>query len=1054
MEALEIHSKAFLIKWISAPEYGTVHWQLRPTKKSINFSIFRRVPTFDQDSNGSLHVAYSHLSAPSNRPRSSSTATVLAPPTSDVLTSTTLSTATNLNLDERLRNSGLASVYVHGKCHAFTHIKGSFKVPKGGGGMYAFVFDNTFSKTMSKTVQFAYSVESDSRRSSKIHLPSSQGSEVNMRASITVDPPANTTSSKPTTNRELPTLGLVTPSESSELQFFSGVLLKKRRKKMQGYARRYFTLDVTSGQLCYYHDASCARLRGSIALIIAAVSVKPATREIFIDSGVEIWNMRALSKTDFESWKVALEQARIYALATRPSSPLTSPPTLSPRLSPIRSPSPLPPLYNGVVISEADWASLQEMGSRISQALSIVRELNGESTSSLKRTGADQIAAGPALHQSYFALDAAVEHLTSKSQGSSPSIATSFQTPSTSQQPILQPPANPGPKRSFWRKRSSTRDSSSAPSLLQSESLSSATPSQESNELHHYQNRSSHHFQNEPYPVTNSTTNSEELSRLLESLLEQQGQIIKGGQYLTGTSGLTRKVSLTQPAVNRLSVDALSITSDTEFYDAQEDVGVVVLPDNGDPVEDIVVVSEAVGDDDNDEDEDDEEYGPVEKGNANTHSRNGSRRWSSSTSSSEEEEMLQGLSHKMTIVTAQNSAEPNEVHRDLSPLPISGPVARRNAVPPYAVPPPSLIQFVRKNVGKDLSTVAMPVTANEPLSLLQRYAESLEYSELLDQASHADVKSGEQMMYLAAFAISTLSNSRNNQRAIRKPFNPLLNETYELVREDKKFRYFAEKISHRPPVMATYAEGERWSYSFSPQPAQKFWGKSAEVISDGPVTVGIITSVSKSTTYRYTMPTTYLRNMLAGEKYIEPSGTMTISASSGHKCLIEFKRKSMFSGKCEDVVVTITGPQNQVIENVSMIGTWTNEMVRKSSGAVVWRAGALQAEPRKRYGMPQFCAALNEITAVEKGHLAPTDSRLRPDQRYLEEGKVEDAELTKAKLEEMQRDRRKQGLIPTEGVNAIWFSKVEEGVWVPIEGKEGYWDCRKDGRWEKCIQLW
>ncbi len=46
----------------------------------------------------------------------------------------------------------------------------------------------------------------------------------------------------------------------------------------------------------------------------------------------------------------------------------------------------------------------------------------------------------------------------------------------------------------------------------------------------------------------------------------------------------------------------------------------------------------------------------------------------------------------------------------------------------------SLWSIIRDNVGKDLSRVCLPVYFNEPLSALQKLAEDLEYSGLLDQA--------------------------------------------------------------------------------------------------------------------------------------------------------------------------------------------------------------------------------------------------------------------------------------------------------------------------------
>ena len=46
----------------------------------------------------------------------------------------------------------------------------------------------------------------------------------------------------------------------------------------------------------------------------------------------------------------------------------------------------------------------------------------------------------------------------------------------------------------------------------------------------------------------------------------------------------------------------------------------------------------------------------------------------------------------------------------------------------------SLWAIIRECVGKDLTRICLPVYFNEPLSALQKLAEDLEYSVLLDQA--------------------------------------------------------------------------------------------------------------------------------------------------------------------------------------------------------------------------------------------------------------------------------------------------------------------------------
>ena len=99
--------------------------------------------------------------------------------------------------------------------------------------------------------------------------------------------------------------------------------------------------------------------------------------------------------------------------------------------------------------------------------------------------------------------------------------------------------------------------------------------------------------------------------------------------------------------------------------------------------------------------------------------------------------------------------------------------------------------FLKDFIGKDLSRVSMPVTFNEPLSMLQKLVEELETSELLDKAA-ASLDQFEQMAYVAAFTASTFASLRFRTT---KPFNPLLGETYELDRtgEPEGYRAFCEQ---------------------------------------------------------------------------------------------------------------------------------------------------------------------------------------------------------------------------------------------------------------------
>jgi hypothetical protein len=370
--------------------------------------------------------------------------------------------------------------------------------------------------------------------------------------------------------------------------------------------------------------------------------------------------------------------------------------------------------------------------------------------------------------------------------------------------------------------------------------------------------------------------------------------------------------------------------------------------------------------------------------------------------------------------------------------------------------PPSLIGFLRKNVGKDLSTISMPVSANEPISLLQRAAEQLEYSELLDSAASA-TDGVERLIYVTAFAIASLSGVRAKERSIRKPFNPMLGETFELIREDKGFRFVSEKVSHRPVQLALYAESNDWAFTHSPLPSQKFWGKSSELLTDGKARVHLHPS---GETLSWSSATSFLRNILAGEKYVEPVGAMAVvNETTGQKAVVTFKVKGMFAGRSEELTAQTFDAHGQELP-LGLNGNWVNSVQLTEHGTVtkktIWSAGSLVDQASKHYGLTSFAAALNEVTDIERGKLPPTDSRLRADQILLEQGNHSEAEEVKTQLEERQRARRKEMEYKGEEWRPRWFTRLEIGeevVWKLKTGKDGYWEERAKGKWTDVVPV-
>lgn len=106
-------------------------------------------------------------------------------------------------------------------------------------------------------------------------------------------------------------------------------------------------------------------------------------------------------------------------------------------------------------------------------------------------------------------------------------------------------------------------------------------------------------------------------------------------------------------------------------------------------------------------------------------------------------------------------------------------IARRNRLPTKPMHDEgSLLGVLRKNIGQvryiihnyesdayqaffqDLANIVLPVTFNEPLTLLQRTAEEMEYHELLDKAAASDDWI-ERLSYVAAFAVSGYASTKH-----------------------------------------------------------------------------------------------------------------------------------------------------------------------------------------------------------------------------------------------------------------------------------------------------
>lgn len=871
-ELLEIHSKDFLIKWFHAADNLVIDWQVTPQKKLINFAIYRKVE------DATLGVDIKDLVDHGSDDHSGRSRLELLLLVNRV-TSLIYKLKQRLGTFNLLNSTDLTLVKNYYKLLGNETVHGKLEVQQGG--VFAFVFDNSFSKTIAKKVLFSAVIELLTLlvAATPLVLNDDEGADASADQGF----------------EHIGTQGLQKQGE-----LLQGVLLKRKRKKLQGFTKRYFILLFKYGTLSYYKVGE-NKLRGQMPIKTLMISANQKNREIVIDSGMEIWDLRAQLNEEFNTWVDAFNQIKLKKDWARSLTALTQ------------------------GVSEDGTQYVLDELEYIANKLEDLKDLTSER---------DPDVVGD-VNDIYLDVLDLIDDIVDGTRGDASNVAL-------------------------------VADEGDDVGRLGVVML---------NGHHHLGlDYSSDEYSDDDYDDYDD-------QELLNSELLGYGRGLGPIDELDETQSQLDRTPSTSPSIEAAGVAAGAAAAG------------------------------AAG------------AGAAAAGH-----------------------------HK--AAHGKPAASEDEDHT-LYPLP-HDPVHRNPDIPACEHQPPSILGFVRKNIGKDLSTIAMPVDMNEPLTILQKFAEQFEYSDLVDNAldSHDD---GERILRIAAFAVSGMSLQREKERNNRKPFNPLLGETFELVREDKGLRMILEKVLHRPPVFAYYAETSDWTFQYAPSPNQTFWGKNAEIVTNG---TAKLTIRKTGEVFTWTSPLTLLKNIIAGEKYTEPSSELTVKSLKGYKAVCDFAKGGMFSGRLEDLTIkAFDGSKKELPYSVT--GKWTELLTLKSShtNTQIWHVGKVLQPPKKKFGFTEFAGTLNKITPIEDGKIAPTDSRLRPDMQVYEEGNVDKAEQLKVKLEEDQRTRRKQFEEEGKSYKPMFFEHVgaggpDQGEWVYKTGHESYWNRRARGDWQGLIKLW
>ena len=370
--------------------------------------------------------------------------------------------------------------------------------------------------------------------------------------------------------------------------------------------------------------------------------------------------------------------------------------------------------------------------------------------------------------------------------------------------------------------------------------------------------------------------------------------------------------------------------------------------------------------------------------------------------------------------------------------------------PLYDYPKRKELPFPKKNiglnvwsvfksaVGKDLNRFAVPVFFNEPISSLQKFVEFFQYSYLLNNAAKCD-NPFLRIAYCACFCIGefVMNNARQS-----KFFNPLLFETYEYIDIENDVRIFCEQVSHHPAISACYAEGNGWDFYSNTNAILKFFisGK-LEANAIGKTYINFFNYNDK---IYFTKPKAMIRNLIIGTIDIDVEGKFEVANEEGDICEVEcIPSTSGKKGQIKGVIRDVNGNEQFVLggnwlENLYVINSKTNEK------NVLWNI--IPSLNKENYYFQPFTTDLNNLTEEMKTALPPTDSRFRPDQRLMEEQKIDEASDEKHRLEEKQRAAakkyKKEGII----LKPRYFEETYDDLTGELiyKYKGGYWEDRKN----------
>jgi len=107
----------------------------------------------------------------------------------------------------------------------------------------------------------------------------------------------------------------------------------------------------------------------------------------------------------------------------------------------------------------------------------------------------------------------------------------------------------------------------------------------------------------------------------------------------------------------------------------------------------------------------------------------------------------------------------------------------------------------------------------------------------------------------------------------------MLGETFEMIDDERGFKFIAEQVSHHPPIGASHCESKKWTFWQEQEISSKFLGNSLDVT---PLGVSHIILKSRNEYYKWSNIKTLVHNVILGKVWVDHFGETSITVADSN----------------------------------------------------------------------------------------------------------------------------------------------------------------------------